>query len=166
MISITSLVPETARTLEPRAPAPHRRLGAIRRLTEAGIPVWLSISPVIPAITDHEIEAIVAAGADAGAIAAISLPIRLPIEVAPIFREWLAAHHPDRASRVMLHISGMRGGKDNDPRFFSRFQAQGPYAALMRQRFDKAVVKHGLDRHRPALDCNRFVAPTEQLSLF
>jgi DNA repair photolyase len=166
MISVTTLVPETARTLEPRAPAPHRRLNAIRRLTEAGIPVWLSVSPIIPAITDHEIEAIIEAGAEAGAIAAISLPIRLPHEVVPIFRAWLAAHHPDRATRVMSHITAMRGGRDNDPRFFNRFQAQGPYAALMRQRFAKAVSKHGLDRHRPELDCSRFVPPTGQLSLF
>ncbi len=165
MISVTSLVPETARTLEPRAAAPHRRINAIRRLTDAGIPVWLSVSPVIPAITDHEIEAIVEAGAKAGAVAAISLPIRLPHEVAPIFREWLAAHHPDRAARVMSHITEMRGGKDNDPRFFGRFQAQGPYAALMRLRFDKAVARHGLDRKRPELDCTRFRPPTDQLTL-
>jgi DNA repair photolyase len=166
MISVTSLDPGIARSLEPRAPAPRRRLAAIRQLSAAGIPVWISISPVIPAITDHEVEAIVAAGAEAGAIAAVSLPVRLPHEVAPLFRDWLAAHFPDRAARVMAHIAEMRGGKDNDPRFFDRFRAQGAYAALMRQRFEKAVAKHGLGRHRAELDCTRFQAPTDQLSLF
>lgn len=166
MISVTSLVPATARSLEPRAPAPHRRLAAIRRLSAAGIPVWISISPVIPAITDHEVEAIVAAGAEAGACGAFSLPIRLPHEVAPIFRAWLDAHHPDRAARVMSHITEMRGGRDNDPRFFDRFRAQGPYAALMRQRFEKACAKHGLSRDRVDLDGAQFRAPTAQMTLF
>ena len=166
MISVTTLVPATARSLEPRAPAPHRRLAAIRQLADAGVPVWISISPVIPAITDHEVEAIVAAGAAAGAVGAYSLPIRLPHEVAPLFRQWLAAHHPDRAARVMSHITGMRGGRDNDPNFHDRFRAKGPYAQLMRQRFEKALAKHGLAECRPALDCSRFRVPTDQFALF
>ncbi len=165
-ISVTSLDPATARTLEPRAPAPHRRLDAIRQLSAAGIPVWISVSPVIPAITDHEIEAIVAAGAEAGATGAFSLPVRLPHEVAPLFRDWLAAHHPYRAARVMHHISEMRGGRDNDPRFFGRFQAQGAFGALMRTRFAKAVAKHGLDTARFVLNCDLFAVPSRQLALF
>ncbi len=166
MVSITSLDPKTARTLEPRAPAPHRRLAAIRTLAAAGVPVTISVSPVIPAITDHEIEAIVAAGAEAGATAATMLPVRLPNEVAPLFRAWLDAWHPDRAARVMSHITEMRGGRDNDPRFFTRFQGQGPFAALMRQRFEKAVARHGLDRDRTTLECSLFRPPHDQLDLF
>lgn len=165
-ISVTSLDPATARTLEPRASAPHRRIEAIRQLAAAGIPTWISISPVIPAITDHEIEAIVAAGADAGACGAFSLPVRLPHEVAPLFRAWLDAHHPDRAARVMSHITAMRGGRDNDPAFFSRFQAKGAYADTMRLRFKKACAKHGLDNGKWSLRTDRFRPPTDQLSLF
>ncbi len=166
IISVTSLDPATARSLEPRAPAPHRRIKAIGTLAAAGIPVWVSVSPVIPAITDHEIEAIVAAAADAGASGAFSLPVRLPHEVAPIFRAWLDAHHPDRAARVMAHITEMRGGRDNDPRFFNRFRGEGPYAAVMRQRFEKARLRHGLTGDRQDLDCSRFVPPGDQLTLF
>ncbi len=166
MVSVTSLDPATARSLEPRAPAPHRRLAAIRRLSTAGVPVWISVSPVIPAITDHEVEAIVAAGAEAGARGAFSIPVRLPNEVAPLFRDWLATHHPDRAARVMAHIAEMRGGKDNDPRFFNRFRAQGAYAVLMRTRFEKAKARHGLTGARMDLDCSLFRVPTNQLTLF
>ena len=95
-----------------------------------------------------------------------SIPVRLPHEVAPLFGDCLAAHFPDRAARVMHHINAMRGGKDNDPRFFARFAAQGPYAALMRQRFQKACATHGLSHERMALDCTQFRAPSDQISLF
>ncbi len=165
MISVTTLDARLARLMEPRAAAPTRRLAAIRALSAVGVPVWISLSPMIPAINDHEIEAIVAAGAEAGAYGATSIPVRLPHEVAPLFRDWLSLHFPDRAARVMHHIQTMRGGKDNDPRFFARFQAQGPYAALMRQRFLKACTAHGLSRERMALDCTQFRAPSDQLSL-
>ncbi|WP_164156229.1 PA0069 family radical SAM protein [Sandarakinorhabdus rubra] len=166
MISVTTLDARLARTMEPRASTPSRRLAAIRSLSAAGVPVFVSLSPMIPAINDHEIEAIVAAAADAGADGAYSIPVRLPHEVAPLFRDWLASHFPDRADRVMHHITTMRGGKDNDPRFFARFQPTGPYAALMRQRFHKACAAHGLTRSNPALDCSLFRAPGDQLSLF
>ena len=115
-ISVTSLDPMTARTLEPRAAAPRKRLAAIRALSAAGVPVYACISPVIPAITDHEIEALVEAAAEAGARGVTFIPIRLPFEVAPLFRAWLDAHHPDRAAKVMNIIRDMRGGRDNDPR--------------------------------------------------
>lgn len=138
MISVTTLDARLARLMEPRAATPPRRLAAVRALSDAGVPVFVSLSPMIPAINDHEIEAIVAAAANAGAVGAYSIPVRLPHEVAPLFRDWLATHFPDRAARVMHHIQGMRGGKDNDPRFFARFQPSGAFAALMRQRFDKA----------------------------
>lgn len=166
MISVTTLDRRLARLMEPRAATPARRLAAIRALAAAGVPVWISLSPMIPAINDHEIEAIVAAGAEAGARGAYSIPVRLPHEVAPLFRDWLATHFPDRAARVMHHITEMRGGRDNDPRFFARFQAQGPYAALMRQRFHKACDAHGLSRERLPLDCSQFKPPSDQLSLF
>lgn len=166
MISVTTLDPHLARIMEPRAATPPRRIATIAKLSAAGVPVWISLSPMIPAINDHEIEAIVAAGAAAGAVGATSIPIRLPHEVAPLFRDWLAAHFPDRAARVMHHITTMRGGKDNDPRFFARFQAQGPYAALMRQRFHKACATHGLRRERIVLDCTQFRSPSDQFSLF
>ena len=166
MISVTSLDPALSRRMEPRAAAPQRRIAAVRALAQAGIPVLISLSPMIPAINDHEIEAILAAGAEAGAVGAVSLPIRLPHEVAPLFRDWLATHFPDRAERVMHHIKTMRGGRENDPRFFNRFQAAGPYAALMRQRFEKACAAHGLSRRRLVLDCTRFQVPSSQLPLF
>jgi DNA repair photolyase len=166
MISVTTLDPRLARLMEPRAATPPRRLSAIRALSQAGVPVFVSLSPMIPAINDHETEAIVAAAAEAGAVGAYSIPVRLPHEVAPLFRDWLATHFPDRAARVMHHITSMRGGKDNDPRFFARFQAQGPYADLMRQRFVKACTSHGLSRERIQLDCTRFQTPDDQFSLF
>jgi DNA repair photolyase len=166
MISVTTMDARLARVMEPRAATPARRLAAIAKLSAAGVPVWISLSPMIPAINDHEIEAIVAAGAEAGADGAASIPIRLPHEVAPQFRNWLAVHFPDRAQRVIHHINEMRGGKDNDPRFFARFQPAGPYAALMRQRFHKACAAHGLSRERMTLDSTQFRAPSDQFSLF
>lgn len=166
MISVTTLDARLARLMEPRAATPARRIAAVARLSAAGVPVWVSLSPMIPAINDHEIEAIVAAGAAAGARGAYSIPVRLPHEVAPLFRDWLATHFPDRVARVMHHIQTMRGGKDNDPRFFARFQAQGAYAALMRQRFHKACDAHGMIRERLALDCTQFRPPSDQPSLF
>lgn len=166
MISVTTLDTRLARLMEPRAATPARRLAAIRTLSQAGVPVFVSLSPMIPAINDHEIEAIVEAAAEAGAVGAYSIPIRLPHEVAPLFRDWLATHFPDRAARVMHHITTMRGGRDNDPRFFARFLAQGPYATLMRQRFHKACAVHGLSRDRIPLDCSRFRPPRDQLDLF
>lgn len=166
MVSVTTLDARLARIMEPRAATPARRIAAIRTLSLAGVPVFVSLSPMIPAINDHEIEAIIAAAAEAGAVGAYSIPVRLPHEVAPLFRNWLATHFPDRAARVMHHITTMRGGKDNDPRFFARFQAEGPYAELMRQRFVKACDAHGLSRERMALDCTQFRAPSDQFSLF
>jgi DNA repair photolyase len=166
MISVTTLDARLARRMEPRAAAPTRRLAAIRSLSQAGVPVYVSLSPMIPAINDHEIEAIIAAAAEAGAVGAYSIPVRLPHEVSPLFRDWLASHFPDRAARVMHHISEMRGGKDNDPRFFARFQPAGAYAALMRQRFHKACAAHGLSRESFTPDCTRFRPPSDQLDLF
>ncbi|MDB5717239.1 MAG: repair photolyase [Sphingomonas bacterium] len=158
-VSITSLDPAIARTLEPRAPQPKRRLAAVRALSDAGVPAYVSIAPVIPGITDHEIEHIVEAAAEAGARGAFFLPVRLPFEVAPLFRAWLEEHFPDRAAKVMAIIQSLRGGRDNDPDFFTRMQGQGPWADLMRTRFRIAMRKQGLGAMRLSLRTDLFRAP-------
>ncbi len=160
MISVTSLDPRIAMTLEPRAPAPHRRIAAIKALSDAGIPVQVSISPLIPAITDHETEAILKAAAQAGARSASFIPVRLPHEVAPLFRAWLDTHYPDRAGKVMTMIQSIRGGgRDNDPSFGTRMRGQGPWYDLMRTRFIIACHKHGLDKSRITLRSDLFRPP-------
>jgi DNA repair photolyase len=162
-ISLTSLDPGLSRRLEPRAPHPARRLAAIRALSAAGVPVNACLSPVIPAINDAEIEALVGAVAQAGARSLSTIPVRLPHEVAPLFRAWLAAHYPDRADKVMRLIREMRGGSDNDPRFGARMRGQGAYAALIRQRVGKAGMRHGLPgRGHVALRTDLFVPPVDQ----
>ena len=167
MVSVTSLDPVIARTMEPRASTPARRLGAIRALVTAGVPTSINISPIVPAITDHEIEAICAAAAEAGARSASSILVRLPHEVAPLFRDWLAAHYPDRAGKVMALIQDMRGGKDNEGDFFDRFRPQGAYAAMLKARFHAARRKHGLDQPRAPLRTDLFRVPDgAQGSLF
>ncbi len=158
-LSVTSLDPAISRTLEPRAPSGRKRLAAVKTLTEAGIPTIVMVAPVIPGITDHEVEHIVEAAAEAGAEGAYFLPVRLPHEVAPLFRAWLDEHFPDRADKVMNIIRSMRGGKDNDPNFFTRMQGQGPWAELLRVRFEIAAKKHGLNREKRKLRTDLFVPP-------
>ena len=158
-VSVTSLDPRIAMTLEPRAPAPERRLTAVRRLADAGVPVYVSIAPVVPAITDHEIEHIVARAAEAGARGAFFLPVRLPHEVAPLFRAWLETHFPDRAAKVMATIQSLRGGRDNDPQFFTRMRGQGPWAELLRTRFQIGCRRAGLANERIALRTDLFRKP-------
>ena len=158
-LSVTSLTPEISRTLEPRAPAARKRLAAVRKLAEAGVPTTVAIAPVIPAVTDHELEAIVEAAAEAGAQGVFFLPVRLPFEVAPLFRAWLDEHFPERAAKVMGIIREMRGGRDNDPNWFTRMQGQGPWAELLRVRFEVAAKKHGLNRDKRKLRCDLFEPP-------
>ncbi len=158
-LSVTSLDPRVAMTVEPRAPHPERRLKAVRTLTDAGIPVFVSIAPVIPAITDHEIEHILERAAQAGARAAFFLPVRLPWEVAPLFRAWLDEHFPDRAGKVMATIQSIRGGRDNDPGFHTRMRGQGPWADLLRTRFHIAAKRYGLDGERLRLRTDLFRPP-------
>jgi len=167
-ISVTSLTPQIARTLEPRAPRPAKRLAAVRALVDAGIPAFVSISPVVPGITDHELDHLVEAAADAGAHGAFFLPVRLPHEVAPLFRAWLEEHFPDRAGKVMAIIQSLRGGRDNDPDFFTRMQGQGPWADLMRTRFRIAQRRHGLGHMRLNLRTDLFRPPEKdgQMRLF
>ncbi|MEN2784840.1 PA0069 family radical SAM protein [Sphingomonas qilianensis] len=158
-LSITSLDPRIAMTLEPRAPAPARRLAAVRKLSDAGIPTYVSIAPVIPAITDHELEHLIERAAAAGARAAFFIPVRLPHEVAPLFRAWLDTHFPERAGKVMAVIRELRGGRDNDPDFHSRMRGQGPWAELLRTRFQIACRKHGLTGERLTVRCDLFRPP-------
>jgi len=158
-ISVTSLDPAIARTLEPRAPSARKRLAALKKLSEAGVPAYVAIAPVIPQITDHELEAIVEAAAASGARGGFFLPVRLPHEVAPLFRAWLDEHFPDRAAKVMATIRSLRGGKDNDPNFFSRMRGRGPWADLLRTRFEIAAKKHGLGQAKFPLRRDLFQAP-------
>jgi DNA repair photolyase len=158
-LSITSLDRRIAMTVEPRAPSPERRLTAVRRLADAGVPVYVSIAPVIPAITDHELEHLIERAAEAGAQGCFFIPVRLPWEVAPLFRAWLDEHFPDRAGKVMSIIQSLRGGRDNDPDFTTRMQGTGPWAELLRTRFHRACRKHGLNVGRLQLRRDLFRAP-------
>ncbi len=159
MLSVTTLDPALARTLEPRAAAPHRRLAAIRALAEAGVPVLVSASPMIPALNDHELEAILTAAAEAGAVGAHAMPIRLPHEVAPLFEAWLRAHRPERAAHVLKAIRAMRGGRLNDPGFGSRMRGQGEWGRLLERRLATGRARHGLTQGRPALRTDLFRPP-------
>src|SRR5271168_5551020 len=145
MLSITSLTDDIKRTLEPRAASPQARLRVVRELAQAGIPVGVLVAPVIPAITDHEMEDILAAAKDAGAGSAGYVLLRLPHEVKILFREWLGEHYPDRAKHVMSLINQTRGGKDYDAQFGRRMTGTGPYAELLRTRFELARRKCGFD---------------------
>jgi DNA repair photolyase len=158
-LSVTSLTSAISRTLEPRAPGARKRLAAVKALSEAGVPASVAIAPVIPGITDHELDDIVAAAAEAGACGTFFLPVRLPFEVAPLFRAWLDEHFPDRADKVMNIIRSMRGGKDNDPNWFTRMQGFGPWAELLRVRFEVAVRKHGLNKEKAKLRTDLFRPP-------
>jgi DNA repair photolyase len=166
-VTITTLDPRLARILEPRAAAPYRRLRTIRALAEAGIPVGVSVSPQIPFIND-DMEQVLAAAHEAGARRAFYQVLRLPWELAPMFRQWLALHYPERAERVMARVQEMRGGKDYDADFASRMKGQGIWADLLRQRFVKACDRLGFQRERHALDASRFNpgAGQPQQSLF
>jgi DNA repair photolyase len=158
-VSITTMDSALARVLEPRAAAPQRRLRTIETLARAGVPVGVSVSPVIPFLNEPELERILQAARDAGAQSAFSIVLRLPWEVNPLFQNWLEQHVPDRAQRIMARVREMRGGKDNDSRFGSRMTGQGVWAQLLRQRFNKACSRLGYQRERLALDLSQFRAP-------
>ncbi len=157
-VSITTLDAELARKLEPRAAAPHRRLKTIETLVRAGVPVGVSVSPVIPFLNEPELERILHAARDAGATSAFSIVLRLPWEVNPLFQNWLQQHVPDKAERIMARVRDMRGGKDYDAAFGTRMTGQGVWAQLLRQRFLKACNRLGLNRERLALDLTQFDA--------
>ncbi|MGH8108896.1 MAG: PA0069 family radical SAM protein [Arenimonas sp.] len=157
-LSVTSLDNKLSARLEPRASAPHTRLKTIRALHEAGVPVGVLIAPVIPMITDSDLEHILEASREAGAASAGYVLLRLPHELKQIWREWLELHYPERAAHVMSLMQQMHGGKDYDSSFGNRMRGQGPFADLIAQRFKKAHQRLGFGR-LPALDCSRFERP-------
>jgi DNA repair photolyase len=158
-VSIPTLDAELARVMEPRATAPARRLQTIERLARAGIPVGISVSPVIPFVNEPELECVLERARDAGASTAFSTVLRLPWEVNPLFQQWLQTHFPERAARVMARVREMRGGRDNDSCFGRRMTGQGVWAQLLVQRFEKATQRLGLNRDRVTLDVSRFCRP-------
>lgn len=158
-LSVTTLDRRLARTMEPRAATPPRRLDAMRTLSEAGIPVAVMASPIIPGLNDHEIERILDSAKAAGACTASYILLRLPLEVSPLFRDWLLRHYPDRYRHVMSLIRSMRGGKDYDADFGKRMKGGGPYAWQLARRFEMASKRLGLDRKWRALRNDLFIPP-------
>ena len=168
-LSITTLDPKLARTMEPRASTPPKRLEAIRQLAEAGIPATVMVAPVIPALNDSEIERILDAAAHAGAKEASYVLLRLPLEVRDLFREWLMANYPDRYRHVFTLIRDMRGGRDYDSQWGTRMKGTGPMAWMIGRRFEVACEKLGLNKRRAKLTTEHFAKPKrsgQQLSLF
>lgn len=168
-LSVTTLDRDLSRRLEPRAAPPAVRLNAIRQLAGAGIPVSVMAAPMIPALTEHELENILEAARDAGATGAATILLRLPGEVAGLFREWLEHHEPAKARHVMSLLSQSRGGKDYDSCWGERFTGSGPLAQLLSRRFHVACQRLGLNGRHVALDCSQFRRPPkagDQLALF
>ena len=167
MISVTTLDNDLKRVMEPRAASGQARVDTIARLREAGVPAGFMLAPVIPALNDHEIERIVEACAGAGAQTAAYVLLRLPFELKTLFQDWLHTHFPDRERHVLNLLTQMRGGKLYDARPGHRMRGQGPFADLLRQRFDKACRRFGIDGNdSSALDCSRFAVPGSQLTLW
>jgi DNA repair photolyase len=168
-LSVTTLDPELARKMEPRAATPMRRLEALRRLSQAGVPTTVMVAPVIPALTDMEMERILDAAHAAGVREAGYVLLRLPLELRDLFREWLKENYPDREKHVFKLIRDMRGGKDYDSQWFTRQKGTGPYAWMIGRRFEVACEKLGMNVKRTQLTTEHFRKPkpeTEQLSLF
>ncbi|HUN13270.1 MAG TPA: PA0069 family radical SAM protein [Rhabdaerophilum sp.] len=167
-LSVTTLDRMLARTMEPRASTPQKRLEAIRQLTEAGIPASVMVAPIVPGLTDAEIERILDSARAAGALDAGYVLLRLPLEVSPIFKDWLLRHYPDRFRHVMSLIRSMRGGKDYDSDWSTRMRGTGPYAWQIGRRFELAAKRLGFNRARTPLRTDLFVAadkPEKQLML-
>jgi len=173
-VTITTLDAKLARKLEPRAATPSRRLRTIRTLAEAGIPVGVSVAPMIPFVTEPDMERVLEACAQAGATQASYIVLRLPWEVSPLFKSWLTAHYPDRAERVMNRVREMRGGDDYDASFATRMKGSGLWAEMLQQRFTQTTRRLGLNqRQRGILDTSMFQVPvaaappaSQQLNLF
>jgi DNA repair photolyase len=169
MFSITTQNAELARRMEPRAATPARRLEALRRVHEAGIPVGVLFAPLIPALNDHDMESVLETSRAGGAETAGYVLLRLPHEIKDLFKDWLAIHAPGKAKHVMSIIRQMRGGKDYDSTFGTRMRGSGVFADVISRRFEAACARLGLNRKRRELDCSRFTPPrkdTPQLSLF
>jgi DNA repair photolyase len=174
-VSIGSLDRALARKLEPRAASPQRRLDILKALSAAKVPCGVMVAALIPALNDKTMEQVLEAAAAAGAEEAAYVIMRLPNELKDLFKEWLAAHYPERAGHVISIVRQMRGGRDNDPRFGTRMSGTGNYAELIEKRFEIACRRHGLNEHRgggrrrPELDCSRFRPPARnpgQMALF
>ena len=168
-VSLTSLDPALSRKMEPRAAAPHRRLAIIERLVEAGCPVRAMVAPVIPGLNDQELDALLAAARDAGATTATYIALRLPLEVAGLFEEWLHEHFPDRAQKVMKQVKSLHGGKVYDASWGRRMRGEGVLADLIARRFEAAIKRLGLRRGSSPLRTDLFDPPNRQplqLSLF
>jgi len=159
-VSVTTLDDDLKVKMEPRAPAPGRRLDAIRRLADAGVPVGVLVAPVIPGLTEHEIPEILSAAADAGAGHASRVLLRLPHAVSVLFERWLEHHFPDRKEKVLNRIRDTRGGRLNDPRFGSRMSGEGPYARQISEMFEVSARRHGLDGGSGSLSAASFRRPT------
>ena len=167
ILSITTLDNELCARMEPRASAPGRRLAAIEELTKAGIPAGVMVAPVIPGLTDHEVPAILSAAAGAGAVMCGFVPVRLPLDVAPLFEDWLARHYSDRKDKVLNRIRSLRGGKLNDSNFHTRMHGEGVWAEQLNMVFEMAKRKAGLDKPFPDLSTEHFRPPAgPQLTLF
>jgi DNA repair photolyase len=160
-ISCNNLDHELARRLEPRCSAPRRRLQAMKRLSEAGVPVGVLVAPVIPFLTDHEIEAVLEAAWAHGARQAGYVLLRLPWEIKHIFRDWLERHYPLKAKHVMSRLQAMRGGRDNDPHFGTRMSGTGELAELLERRFEVACRRLGFNHgsRYVTLDTTKFAVP-------
>ena len=168
-VSVTTLDRSLARAMEPRAATPEKRLAAIRGLAAAGCPVSVMFAPVIPGLNDHELEAVLERAAEAGAMSAGYVVLRLPLEIKDLFCEWLEAARPDRAGRVMSLVRQMRRGRDYDMRWGERMKGEGPIAELIAARFAAARRRYGLMGPIPPLDLDRFKVPAkagDQLDLF
>lgn len=159
-LSVTTLDHDIARRMEPRASSPRRRIESIRRMAEAGVPVGVNVAPVVPFLTDSELESILEASASAGATRAGYVLLRLPWELKGLFRDWLDTHFPLKADHVISRMRQMRGGRDYDSRFGTRMKGEGLYADLLMQRFRKTCARLGLDRERRPLDTSLFRPPS------
>jgi DNA repair photolyase len=168
-LSVTTLDPQLARTMEPRAATPMRRLETLRRLSQAGVPTAVMVAPIVPAINDMDIERILDAAKVAGVKEAGYVLLRLPLEVRDLFHEWVKANFPDRADKVIKIVRETQGGKDYDSKWFTRQKGKGPYAWLIGRRFQLACEKLGLNERKLALDASRFTPPrpdSDQFQLF
>jgi DNA repair photolyase len=167
LLSVTTLDPELRKVMEPRTSPPAARLSAIRALADAGVPTGVLVAPVVPGLTDHELPAILAAAAEAGATSASYVALRLPYAVAPLFEQWLATHFPDRKDKVLNRLRAMRDGKLYDPQFGSRMRGEGIFADQIEALFDVASRKAGIAGKSPKLSTTAFLRPSgQQLSLF
>ncbi len=167
-ISVTTLDHDLARRMEPRASAPTRRIEAIRRLADAGVPVGVMVAPVVPFLTDSATEQILEAAREAGALTAGYIVMRLPYEVKDLFKDWLMHHYPLKVEHVMSRVKQMRGGRENDPEFGTRMRGTGEFSDLLRLRFEKACKRLGLNQHKRVLDTTQFRRPRPdgQMGLF